>query len=207
MDKGTLSVPGHPHGGLREGTWSPIEAEGPGMPSGSRGLWPTAYGQVTDDATYSTVQLQDRPSRGLTQQLLQHLPVVQVLLQLLHDDPFLHQHAVDPVDEGLRVDRSHSLARWCLEGQAVTRARAGGRHPRGRGREGPRGEASCSPRPHPHQAAGRPVGVTGGRAKGSTGGKLAASQRGTWVCAKTQPKEMMVFTTTWEARGAERKHQ
>lgn len=75
-------------------------------------------------------------------------------------------------------------------------------HPRGRGREGPRGEASCSPRPHPHQAARRPAGFTGGRAEGSTGGKLAASQRGTWVCAKTQPKETMVFTTTWEARGA-----
>lgn len=43
-----------------------------------------------------------RPPRGLTQELLQHLPVVQVLLQLLYDDSLPHQHVVDPVDENLR---------------------------------------------------------------------------------------------------------
>ena len=51
MDKGTLSLPGHPHWDPREGTWSPVEAEGPGTPPGSRGLRPTAYGQVTDVTT------------------------------------------------------------------------------------------------------------------------------------------------------------
>ena len=77
-----------------------------------------------------------------------------------------------------------------------------GRRPQVRRRASPRGEASCSLHPPSHQAAGGPAGFTGGRAEGGTGGKLAASQRGTWVCAKTQPKEMMVFTTMWEARGA-----
>lgn len=56
------------------------------------------------------VQLRGHPSRGLTQQLLQHLPIVQVLVQLLHDDPLLHQNVVDPVDEDLRGDRRYGLA-------------------------------------------------------------------------------------------------
>lgn len=40
-------------------------------------------------------------ARGLTQELLKHLAIVKVLLQLLHDDPLLHQDVIDPVDENL----------------------------------------------------------------------------------------------------------
>lgn len=125
------------------------------------------------------VQIPGRPSRGLTQQLLQHLPIVQVLLQLLHDDPLLHQHVVDPVDEDLRVDRRYGLARWCLEDQAVTRARAEGATPPGQGPGKPQGRgkllSTCPPPPGCQGSRG----IHRGRAERGTWGKLAASQRGT----------------------------
>lgn len=37
----------------------------------------------------------------LTEQLLQHLSIVQVLGQVLHDDPLSHQDVVDPVNQHL----------------------------------------------------------------------------------------------------------
>lgn len=56
---------------------------------------------------------QSCPCRGLTQELLQHLAVVQVFLQLLHNDPLLHQHVVNPVEEDLQETqalRPHSAS-------------------------------------------------------------------------------------------------
>ena len=133
MGKRTLRPPGHPHGDPREETWSPAEAEGLGFAT-----WEPrarAHGSRTAERCHHVERgvAQRPPPRGLTQQLLKHLPIVQVLLQLLHDDPLLHQHVVDPGDEDLRADRRHGLARRGLEGQAVTRARAEGATPPGQG--------------------------------------------------------------------------
>lgn len=56
----------------------------------------------------------------LTQKLLKHLAVVEVLLQLFHNDALLCQHVVDPVQEHLgevrgcqsfRRKQSHSRLR------------------------------------------------------------------------------------------------
>lgn len=82
----------------------------------------------------------------LTQELLQHLAVVKVLLQLLHDDSLLHQDVVDPVSEHLGETQA-SQPRPPRQG---TRAGAGTKLPaaRGPGQAGPEGQASPSP-PNP----------------------------------------------------------
>lgn len=60
---------------------------------------------------WPSVGLGCRPACGLTQELLEHLAIVEVLLQLLHDDPLLHQDVADPVRENLGRGRSEGLAR------------------------------------------------------------------------------------------------
>lgn len=79
----------------------------------------------------------------LTQELLQHLAVVKVLLQLLHDDSLLHQDVVDPVSEHLGETQA-SQPRPPRQG---TRAGVGTKLPaaRGPGQAGPEGQASPSP--------------------------------------------------------------
>lgn len=116
------------------------------------------------------------------------------------------QHAVDPVDEGLREgpkSRPRSLVPGGPGGdQSVCGA---GGLPRGRGRESP-GRGRCSPALPPRQAAGRPAGFTGGRAEGSTGGKLAASQRELRCVQKSAEGDDGIHHNVG-GRGAVRRHR
>jgi len=54
----------------------------------------------------------------LTEEFLQDLAVVQVLRQILHDDPLSHQHVIDPVDQYLgqqnktNIKNLHSKKNW-----------------------------------------------------------------------------------------------
>lgn len=46
----------------------------------------------------------------LTKQFLQNLPVVEILRQVLHDDPLSNQNIVDPVDQHLCT--THWIKDW-----------------------------------------------------------------------------------------------
>lgn len=45
---------------------------------------------------------------GLTQQLLQHLPIIKVLLKLFDNDSLLHQHIVNPVNQNLQAQEEEA---------------------------------------------------------------------------------------------------
>lgn len=64
---------------------------------------------------------------ALTQKFLEHLAIVQVLLQLLHNDALLRQHIVDPVQKHLGQVRGIVTE---LLNKARVRAGSGGQRPK-----------------------------------------------------------------------------
>lgn len=157
----TCCSPAAGHSGEQRERGQAPEAQGPGDTTGEP--WAQGCGfrrLLSGHVTRSRVQPRGCPAlrpfarcgaggRGghapcrLTQELLQHLAIVQVLLQLLHDDSLLHEDVVDPVGEDLGETQA-SRPRPPRQGPEPVQEPSCPR-PGGPGQAGPEGQASPSP--------------------------------------------------------------